>query len=326
MGQLTSGGQTARRWIKCISFLLIFVVLLVVFSDLLMPKNNDSHSGMTNHNARGFYGEPKDSLDIIGIGNSNLAAGFSPMELWKEYGYTGYNCSESGQNIFQAYNALSEVMTCQKPKVVVLDADGIFPAGGGVDTFNKFMHFTLARFFPVIENHNLWKTLPLRDWTKAPSYTWTSPTKGFWPSGLKAPLSGGRIPENKPAGDCLSIESMFQLKALQALCQKHDTHLVLVYYPTAFSWDQKRHDLIAKYAAAHQVPFLDFNTNPPLVQLDWGIDTRDGGVHLNSLGARKITVYIGSYLHQHDLVRGHHGDAIAVQWNREYKNYQKYIQ
>lgn len=326
MGQITSGGQTARRWIKCISFLLIFVVLLVVFSNLLMPKSNGPHSGMTNHNAHGFYGEPKDSLNLIGIGNSNLAAGFSPMELWKKYRYTGYNCGESGQNIFQAYNLLSEVMTCQKPQVVFLDADGIFPPGGELDTFNKFMHFTLARFFPIIENHDLWKTLPLRDWTKKPSYTWTDPTKGFWPSDLKAPLSGGqRIPENNPAGDRISVESMLQLKAFQALCQKNGARLILVYYPTAFSWDQVRHDLIVKYAAAHHVPFLDFNAEPSLVQLDWFTDTRDGGIHLNYSGAKKITLYLGSYLHEHDLVQGHHGDAIAAEWNREYKVYQTWV-
>lgn len=323
MERFTFNRQAAKKWVKCISFLLLFVLLLSILSNLLLPKNNDPDSGMRNHVARGFYGEPGNSLDVIGIGNSNMASGFSPLELWKAYGYTGYDCGESGQNIFQAYNMLSEVLTCQKPKVVFLETDGIFPSGGQLDTFNRFMHFNLARYFPIVEYHDLWKITRVDTWLKAPKYTWTSPTKGYWVTDRAESFSGIRPPANGPAADLVSPDTRLQLDMFRRLCQKNQIHLVLIYLPTAFSWDQKRHDTIAAYAAAHGLPFLDFNTDSSSFGLNWKTDSRDGGIHLNYFGAMKISQYFGSYLQQHGILPGHHNAEVTAQWDRDFKDYKK---
>ena len=110
--------QFAGRALKMIAFVLLTVLLLVGMSKTLVPRSNSASGGMHNYRARGFYGEEKDSLDVVAIGNSDLASGFSPMELWKTHGISGFACGEPNQTIDQSVRLLQEVLTCQRPKVV----------------------------------------------------------------------------------------------------------------------------------------------------------------------------------------------------------------
>ena len=109
-----------------IAFVLLTVLLLVGMSKTLVPRSNSASGGMHNYRARGFYGEEKDSLDVVAIGNSDLASGFSPMELWKTHGISGFACGEPNQTIDQSVRLLQEVLTCQRPKVVILETDALF--------------------------------------------------------------------------------------------------------------------------------------------------------------------------------------------------------
>ena len=84
--------QFVKRALKIITFVLLAVLLLEGMSKALMPRSNSGSGGMHNYRARGFYGEEKNSLDIAAIGNSDLASGFSPMELWKSHGIAGFAC------------------------------------------------------------------------------------------------------------------------------------------------------------------------------------------------------------------------------------------
>ena len=94
--------QFAGRALKMIAFVLLTVLLLVGMSKTLVPRSNSASGGMHNYRARGFYGEEKNSLDIAAIGNSDLASGFSPMELWKSHGIAGFACGEPNQTIDQS--------------------------------------------------------------------------------------------------------------------------------------------------------------------------------------------------------------------------------
>ena len=112
-----------KNIIKCILFFIIFCVLMGVLSVVFYPKTSDPEGGLSNPNARGFYGEPRNSLDVVVMGNSNAYSAYSPMMMWKNYGIPTYVAAEGAQNIAETVNVLQEVLTCQKPKLVVLDVD-----------------------------------------------------------------------------------------------------------------------------------------------------------------------------------------------------------
>ncbi|MDR3552492.1 MAG: SGNH/GDSL hydrolase family protein [Clostridia bacterium] len=310
--------------IRCVCFIMVFLIGLSALSMVCMPKSNNPKSGMKQYQARGFYGQPKDSLDIIGIGNSNLLSSFSLMELWGRYGYTGYTCGEAGQTIFQAYTVLQEVLSCQKPKVVVLEGDGIFQGDGLEGTFSQLGSSILGRVFPVVYYHNRWKSLSIADFTQPAHYTWTDINRGYLPSKLEDSVNWKHRPKaNSPTDDRFDPFITFELDAFRNLCARNGARLVLVYVPTAFSWDQQRDKVLARYAAANGLPFLDMNEPDSGLPINWKTDSKDGGVHLNYFGALKVTLYIGAYLNSHYCLPDHRNDPAFHQWGADYAVYEK---
>lgn len=304
--------QKAPQIIKCVSFILVFTLVLLAFSNLFFSKSGSADGKSQNSLARGFYVEPKNSLDIIAIGNSDIECSFSPMELWKEYGYTGYTCGEPEQTIYESYNLLQEVMICQKPKVVILEADGLFPHEDPAKTFNRFLDSRLYLLFPAIEYHNLWKM---------PVNLSTEPTKGYLFKSLDMPVSQKHSKSKTEITDKISPVALAQMGAFQNLCKKSGARLVLVYSPTAYSWSQKRHERISKYAAANGLPFIDLNIDSAGFNIDWKEDTWDTGYHLNYCGAKMSTQYLGRYLHRHYSIPDHRKDSAYKQWNSDYIKY-----
>ena len=98
-----------KNIIKCILFFIIFCVLMGVLSVVFYPKTSDPEGGLSNPNARGFYGEPRNSLDVVVMGNSNAYSAYSPMMMWKNYGIPTYVAAEGAQNIAETVNVLQEV-------------------------------------------------------------------------------------------------------------------------------------------------------------------------------------------------------------------------
>lgn len=314
-----------RSLIKCVAFLLLFATVLCVLSWMMKPKGDGPYSGMDNHMAHGFYGEPENSLDVVGMGNSNMACGFSPLDLWKKYGYTGYNSGEAGANIFQTYDLLTELLACQKPEVIFLDADGLFPTGGQMDTFGRFVHWNLARYFPLIEYHNLWRVQNPKDLLESPQYDWTSLTKGYSVTGASIPFLMGNKHPHTDIEDRITFEGRFQANAFADLCKRKNVKLVLLYLPTGLSWNINRHDAVNAFAASKKLPFIDMNTDLNGIRLDWGVDTRDGGVHLNYYGAQKVTKFLGSYLQNQGYLPAHQTKAVFQRWQKSYSAYQEVI-
>ena len=79
-----------KNLIRAVGFFTVLVFSVVSFSYILAPKDNTKEAGIVNPSAHGFYSEPKNTIDVAVIGNSDAYSGFSPMELWKNYGYTSY--------------------------------------------------------------------------------------------------------------------------------------------------------------------------------------------------------------------------------------------
>ncbi len=102
--------------IKCIFILFIisyfFVHLTYIFRDPL------SH---TRKNISGYYGEEKDSLDVVILGTSSTFSSFIPMEAWDKYGIPSYNfCTNVLFTDAMRYH-VREIFKTQHPEVLVID-------------------------------------------------------------------------------------------------------------------------------------------------------------------------------------------------------------
>ena len=205
--------------IKIIIFSLIAFGILIVLNSIFKPKSNYTKI------VKNFYKEPKDSLDVVFVGDSTVYRAISPLEMWKQYGIAGYDFSTPAQKVWDNYYSIKEVLQYQKPKVIVLDVDAFFkskPMGVGNSTHlycnmnigmpklegmfdpvqNKSIKRQVSLLFPAIRFHSRWSELEKDDFSYDQNeknavfkgFLAVKKIKKFKPT--KTPVEGPFIPNN----------------------------------------------------------------------------------------------------------------------------------
>lgn len=304
---------------KVIIFLLIFVLLLNVLSPIFSPKNNNAKSGIKYETARGFYGEKINSIDVVAIGNSDLYSGMIPLQIWKEHGITSYVCAEPQQTIMNAYFLLKDVLTCQKPKLVILEVDELFSKTDADDLDNAFSA-TLRNYFPIFEYHSRWKDLKKEDFQDDIHYTTRNEAKGYYYNQQVKPYNGGfdKYMKKKAKRKKLTNTTEFYLDKLIKFIREDGSDIMFMCSPSASSWSTGKSLTIQEIANSYNINFIDFNTNYKETGFNWVTDSRDGGNHLNYKGAVKMTDYLGKYLRDNYSLSDHRGDENYSGWDKDY--------
>lgn len=78
--------ETMSIIVKVICFGIIGIIILHVLTKILIPKWITPEDNRMSYIVGGFYEEPKNSLDVIFMGNSDVYRGISPITMWDEYG------------------------------------------------------------------------------------------------------------------------------------------------------------------------------------------------------------------------------------------------
>lgn len=308
---------------KIVIFLLVVVLILNVLSPIFVPKNNNDASGIKYENARGFYGEAKDSIDIISVGNSDLYSALNPLQLWKEHGFTAYSCAEPYQNIFSAYQILKESLKYQKPKLVILEVDELF-SGTEAEDADEMINNTLKSVFPIFEYHKRWKDLSLDEIKNTEkNYDTKMVSKGYIYHDVIESYSGDESYMNKNRRSKITTSAKHYLDKFIRLANDNGAEVLFVWFPSVTTATSKRHDTIQKIADEYNIPFIDFNKNVYNTGFNFLTDTRDGGNHLNYSGATKMTKFIGQYLQDHYQLIDHRDDSAYDNWNQDYERFIK---
>ena len=310
---------------KIVSFLLILVVLLLVFSYALSPKDNTAKGGMMNPNARGFYSEKKNSIDVMILGNSDAYSGFSPMELWNEYGITSYISAEGRSTVSDSLNLLKEALSCQKPKLVILETDELFFDQNKVDEFSTNIAASLNRTFSVFRYHNRWKTTSFEELFKKPDYTAHCVSKGQYLSNKIKGYTGKEYMKKTSKKNVMPLVTRSFTAKFLNFCKSRDIPVLLVQVPSKTSWSYKKHNTMKHFAEENNVPFLDLDLKRQEYGFDWKTDTRDGGNHLNCRGAKKVSLTLGAYLLENYQLEDHRGQENFQNWDEDYKEYYKTV-
>lgn len=308
---------------KIVAFLLVCAILLHALSPIFVPKNNNKQSGIKYENARGFYGEKLQTIDILSLGNSDLYSAMNPLQLWKEQGYTSYVCAEPSQNIFSAYYLLKEVLKSQRPKLIILEVDELFTKSE-TDDIDEVINNTLKYAFPIFEYHSRWKSLQIKDIKhRGLKYNARMESKGYiFHNKVKSNPEGFRYMAKKRESH-ISETTKLYLKKLISYARENNAEVMFVWYPSATTATTTRHKSIQELSDQYDVPFVDFNMNQYDTKFDWSTDTRDGGNHLNYNGARKMTKYIGQYIQKNYQLTDHRNDPKFEQWNKDYESFMK---
>lgn len=327
--------------------IMSFLILLVV-SKIFIPKWVDHDGNMMSFIIKGFYKEPKNSLDIIFLGNSDVYRAISPMEIYDKTGITSYNFVSAGQRMWISYPMLEDALKTQSPKMIILNVDSLFfTSNASTGNYHKVydnMPFSLTKikgvfdknyelendvkfkhFLPIITYHNRYGELSSDDFKYA-FYDYTNPTKGMDLVSYQEPYISeedymtytdevANIPE----------KNLKYLDKMVDLCKKNEIQLVLMEVPSADSWNYKKANAVMKYAQDKNLVFLDLNTKEAQekMKFDWATDTSDGGDHLNMYGAEKVSSYIAEYLTDNYEFSSHKDDSKYSYWNEQYEEYLK---
>ena len=134
--------RTAFRALGVIAFLLVlFLVLTAVSHVVTSTEDYKCYQWI-----RGFYREPKDSLDVVFLGSSVTYSEMNPMFIWDEEGISSWNFTTPGQQLELAEYMIREGIKRQPNAVYVVSLntlDNEFP--------DAFLHY-VTDYMPMSQN------------------------------------------------------------------------------------------------------------------------------------------------------------------------------
>lgn len=315
-----------KNFLCSLLFLAILMGLLAAGSRIVEPKNNEKSSGMRNAQATGFLTERENSLDYLIIGDSETYSSMSPMQLWRDYGYTGYVCGTPGQHMEDTYNYLTSFFRVQKPRLVIFEGNALYRSSGIQDDVSRVLSRSIQRMMPVFEYHDRWKSLSAADVGQV-NYTWRNYLKGFIPTWKSKPWTGAedymhKTHQAKPIQEV----NRFYFDRIARFCEEQGVPLLVVNVAAPVNWNYQKHNGVKKLTKEYDVPYLDMNLHVGKLKINWQTDSRDGGDHMNFKGARKVTAYLGKYLDKHYSLPDHRDDPAYDSWNQDLIEYEKLAQ
>jgi len=302
-----------KNIVKSVSFVVLTVAIIGLLTPVLAPTKVFN----------GVMDEPDGSLQYVAFGDSECNAGFSPMEIWKDYGFAGYNCGVSAQRIQDTYYLVDKVLEHQQPQAIFLETNLIYRHMLTVDEVQASYQHLVERMLPALRFHARWKQLldPLAKSDGRDALT--AMLKGMRFKTDEKGYSGGPYATPTDQRQRIGILQRMYLDRIVKLCRSKGITLILYASPSPACWNMQRHNGLADYAKDNGLSFIDMNLDPSAYGIDWSQDTYDGGDHLNFFGATKVSRYLGSYLRDKSGLTDRRGQPSYEQWERTLDDYLK---
>lgn len=305
-----------RFILKAIGFSFIFIMLLQVVTRIFVPKWFILWE--STRIVKGFYEQPKNTVDVLLLGSSHIITGISPLDLYEEYQITAYGLGTEQQSMLTSLTRLEEALMYQNPEVVILDMFFLFR-----DSEEQFyrkaldeMKLSAAKIkgawsickndssqsfssylFPIARYHERWKSLGEGDFTywqqEKEDYL-----KGYIELTTVYPVKYNGFVGNESVTRAPYDEKMKNaFDKIVNLCNKNEIELVLIKTPYDY-WTVEQYLTINDLALEYDLAYFDFNVrqNWDLIQFDETNDFADETCHLNMNGAKKVSDFLGSYM------------------------------
>lgn len=334
--------------IKIIVFILVGYLLFWSTTKIMIPKWTTPKDNRMTYIIKGFYKEPKNSLDVIFMGNSDVYRGISPIALWDEYGIASYNFVSSGQRMWTAYYMMEECFRYQKPNLIVLNMDSAFNETSSSEsnyrkTFdnmkmskNKLKAITdssfknkktemLSYILPLTRYHSRWNELEDKDFQQA----FKNEKFDFKGMDLNTDVEpynyDNKYMSKENSEENIGPKAYKYLEKMIDLCKENNAELLLIELPSADSWSKDLSDKTKEFAEQHNLRFIDMNLNYKEFGFDWKSDTADSGDHLNIYGAEKVSKYLGKIIKEEYKIPDRKNDTNYSSWNESSIKYHEIV-
>lgn len=307
-----------RNALRLVSFALVLVILLLGVSAVVQPKGNRAADGEQDPIANGILGEPKNTIDVLFLGDSEAYHSVIPLKIWKDTGITSYVCATPAQRIYYSLEFLKKTLKTQKPKLVIFETNALFSHTSYLDGAEMFFEERLT----VFRYHNRWKTLSLHDFSFGTDVTGTELNKGYRFSNAVAPAVNTDYMTKAASPAAISSQNKMYAEKMKRMCDEGGAKLVFLSTPSAKNWNKNRHAAVQKFAEELSVEYTDLNIDNK-VNIDWQTDTKDQGDHLNHNGALKVTSFLDTFLADSGLFTDKRTDSAYEKWNDDAEQFVK---
>ena len=335
--------KTWLTGVKIILVLLVFCLVLSAVTILLQPKYmTDLVEGSMLSQ---YYRESGDH-DVIFIGDCEVYANFTPMEMYREQGITAYVRGSSQQLIWQSYYVMKETLEYETPKVIVLNVNAMRYSEPVSEAFHRLtidkMRWSdekvgiilasmteeenfLSYVFPILRYHSRFDELTREDFQyflRTKDNTWN----GHLVNQNVLPV--GTLPTKRVLADYQFGDICWDyLERMRQLCEDNGVELILIKAPSVYPYWYEEYDAqIQEYADQHGLAFYNFLDYVEEIGIDYQLDTYDEGLHLNLAGATKLSKFFANILAQNHGIPDHRADGeLAAEYEEKLKAYDEFV-
>ena len=331
--------KNTKTVLSVIAVLLVFVAVFCLVTQLLTPKYM---TDLVEGSMISQYYRESGNHDVIFIGDCEVYANYSPMEMYRSHGITAYIRGTSQQLIWQSYYVLKETLKYETPKAVVFNVNAMRYAEPVKEAFNRLtidqMRWSeekvgiiqasmteeedfLFYVFPILRYHSRFDELTTEDWeylfkVKDNTYNGYLVNKNINPVGT--------LPAKRPLADYQFAEICYDyMDKITALCKENGVELILVKAPSLYPyWYEQYDEQMADYARENDLAYYNFTACTEDIGLDFQVDTYDAGLHLNHTGAEKLSRYFAQILAENHQIPDRRSDLeIAGIYDEKLKRY-----
>lgn len=331
--------NTLKNVLSIVAVILAFLLLLSLATMLLQPKYMTDlvEGGMLSQYYREAGGH-----DVIFIGDCEVYANFSPMEMYRQAGITSYVRGSSQQLLWQSYYVLKETFTYESPKIVVFNVNAMRYGEPVSEAYNRLtidkMKWSaekvgiiqasmteeenfLSYVFPILRYHSRFDELTAEDIQylfRTKDITWN----GHLMNKNIKPL--GKLPAKRILADYQFPDICYTyLDKIRLLCEENGAELILIKAPSVYPFWYDEYDAqIQDYADQNGLSFYNFLDYVEEIGIDYNVDTYDGGLHMNLTGATKLSRYFAEILAKNHGVEDHRSDPdISAVYEEKLKAY-----
>ena len=331
--------KNRKTVLSVIAVLMVFLAVFCLATQLLTPKYM---TDLVEGSMISQYYRESGGHDVIFIGDCEVYANYSPMELYRTSGITAYIRGTSQQLIWQSYYVLKETLNYETPQAVVLNVNAMRYGEPVKEAFNRLtidkMRWSeekvgiiqasmteeedfLSYVFPILRYHSRFDELTWEDFEylfKVKDNTWN----GYLVNKNITPVE--TLPAKRPLADYRFADVCYEyLDRITELCKEKGVELILVKAPSLYPyWYEQYDEQMADYARENGLAYYNFTACIEDIGLDFQVDTYDAGLHLNHTGAEKLSRYFALILAEnHDIPDRRNDPETAAVYDEKLKRY-----
>lgn len=299
-----------KKIIGVFIYICILILLILAVTRYLEPKKD------------AYYLEKE--WDVVFFGTSEAYCTFNPAVL-TEYGLKAYNHGMPVQNMGMTYYYVKDAFEHASIDTVVLE---IYGMSFGEDKYEDYEYAEMSinampnsrtkleaartfmpenqqwgYLFPLDKFHGEWENKNyesvndfLQDVTKV---YFVDENAGFMPADDIVPFENYPDLEIRKSRDCMDLpaRNYEYLEQIYQVCQENNARLILVKGPVpCYSYVIEASNSVENWAIQHGVEYINYMQIAEEIGFDADLDVRDGGEHLNTAGANKVTEALANYL------------------------------